>query len=234
MMNKVYCPGCSHPLIQRVFRDVLEANNLMDQTIGVFTEGCGKYIPANIPVDFIQSPSGRAPAVATGIKRACSDKMVFTYQGDGDITTGFNALCQAAIRGEKITVIFVNNCIEASLGGYMSLTTLVGQNTKTSPYGRSAEWFGKPVKITELIARLPGVAYAHRISLHTPESVKEAGPVIQEAIDYQLKGKGLTFIEILAMCPTKWEMSPLEAREYLIDKVIGAYPLGLYKRTVVK
>lgn len=233
-LYKDYCPGCSHGLIQKIILETLEENNLKEQSIGVYTDGCSKFISKFIPIDFIESPRGRAPSVATGIKRNCSDKIVFTYQGDGDVTTGLNSLCHAAIRGEKITVIFVNNCIQASTGGQMSLTTLVGQTTITTPYGRSAEWFGKPAKITEMISKLPGVAYAQRISVYSPSHVKESKIILKEAFDYQLEGKGLSFIEILAICPTHWNMTPLEARQWLIEKVILQYPLGLYKRTVAK
>ena len=234
MVYQDYCPGCSHGLIQRIIWETLGKNNLKEQSIGVYTNGCSKFISRHIPIDFIESPPGKAASVATGIKRSCSDKIVFTYQGDGDITTGLNSLMNAAIRGEKITVIFVNNCIQACTGGQMSLNTLVGQYTATTPYGRSAECFGKPARITEMVSKLPGVAYTQRISVHTPSHVKEAKIILKEAYDYQLEGKGLSFVEILALCPTYWAMTPLEARQWLIEKVIVQYPLGLYKRTVAK
>ena len=177
-----------------------------------------------------EAAHGRAPAVATGIKRVHTDTCVFTYQGDGDLASiGTNEIVHAAHRGEKLTVIFINNAIYGMTGGQMAPTTLVGQKTTTSPYGRSEEWSGAPIKVCEMLSQIPGTYYAERVALNSTANIIKAKKAITKAFKYQMEGHGLNIVEVLSTCPTNWGMSPVEALKWLEDNMIPYYPLGVYK-----
>lgn len=234
--NFSYCSGCSHGVIHRLIAEVIEEKGLQNQTIGICsTGGCSTFMYDYFNIDFIESPTGKAPAVATGVKKVHPDKIVFTYQGDGDLVgSGINEVIHAAARSEKFTIIYVNNLISAGSGGQMSPTTLVGQITSTNPYGRSYDRSGRPIKISELISNITGITYISRVSVHTPKEVKKAKEYLHEAIDYQISGRGLSLIEFLSLCPTFWQMTPLEAKKWMTEKLVYEYPLGLIKKVVTK
>lgn len=234
-VETIYCSGCFHGLINRLISEVIDKKNLRDKVIGVNTQGCSSFISDYMNIDFIEAPPGFAPSIASGIKNVHPDKIVFTYQGDGDLLSyGMNELINLANKGEKITVILVNNLVMAQTGGQMSPTSMVGQITETSPFGKSAEKNGKHMKISELISRLSGVAYVNRVTVDTNERIDKAKRAIEEAIEFQMEGKGFTFIEILAICPPYWDKSPVDSRKWLQETLINEFPLGLMKRTGVK
>lgn len=222
-----YCPGCTHGIIHRILGEVLEELNLLEDTIGVAPVGCAGFIEQYINVDFQGAPHGRAPAVATGIKRALPDKIVFTYQGDGDMAAiGSAEAIHAAARGEKITTIFVNNGIYGMTGGQMAPTTLIGQKTTTSPYGRESSHAGYPLDFPFLISNIPGAAYVASVSVDTPQNVLQAKKAIKKAFEIQIQGLGFTMISVLSTCPTNWGMSPTKALEWLQENMKNYYKLG--------
>jgi len=229
-VNTHYCPGCTHGIIHRLIAESIEELNLQERTIGVAPVGCAVFAYNYFNCDMQQASHGRAPAVATGIKRALPDSIVFTYQGDGDLASiGTAEIVHAAARGEKITVIFVNNAIYGMTGGQMAPTTLPGQVTTTSPYGRDVAHCGYPVKISEMLSTLDGANYIERVSVNNVKNVNAAKKAIKKAFQYQADGKGFSLIEVLSTCPTNWGVSPVEAIEWLEQNMLPYYPLGVYK-----
>ena len=225
-----FCPGCHHGTIHRIVAETLDEFDLARKTIGVASIGCSVFLYSYFDLDVVESPHGRAPAVATGVKRARPDRFVFTYQGDGDLAAiGTSEIIHAANRGEKITVIFVNNTTYGMTGGQMAPTTMPGQKTSTSPYGRDVTNDGKPFKMAELLSNLDGVAYAARVAVNSPKNVLQAKKVIKNAFQYQVEGKGFSFVEVLSACPTNWGMNALKANERVGSEMIPYFPLGVFK-----
>ena len=215
-----YCPGCTHGILHRLVAETIDELGVADKTIGVAPVGCAVFAYNYFNCDMYEAAHGRAPAVATGCKRVHPDACVFTYQGDGDLASiGAAEIVHAATRGEKITVIFVNNAIYGMTGGQMAPTSLIGQKTTTSPFGRSQEVNGNPIRVSEMLATLDGPAYIERVSLHD----------VKKAFEYQLAGKGFTMIEALSTCPTNWGLTPLEAAKWLETNMIPQYPLGVFR-----
>jgi len=227
-----FCPGCHHGNIHRLVAEAMDAFAIRDKTIGCASVGCSVFLYGYFDIDVVESPHGRAPAVATGVKRARPDRIVFTYQGDGDLAAiGTSEIIHAANRGEDITVIFVNNTTYGMTGGQMAPTTMPGQKTSTSPYGRDINNDGAPFKMAELLSNLDGVAFSARVAVNTPKNVLNAKKLINTAFQYQVERRGFSFIEALAACPTNWGMSPLAANERLGTEMIPYFPLGIYKNT---
>jgi len=227
-----YCPGCTHGVIHKLVAEAIDELGILDKTIGVVPVGCSVLAYKYFACDMFGAAHGRAPAVATGIKRTNSDKVVFTYQGDGDLAAiGTAEIVHAAARGENITSIFVNNCIYGMTGGQMAPTTLPGQITETSPYGRDVKQAGYPIRISEMISTLDGVCYVERVSVDTVPNILKAKKAIKKAFQNQLEGKGFSIIEVLSICPTNWGLTPSEAMQWLRDNMIPYYPLGVKKDT---
>lgn len=225
-----YCPGCTHGIIHRIIAEIIDELEIKDKTIGVAPVGCSVLAYEYFDCDMHEAAHGRAPAVATGIKRVHPDKVVFTYQGDGDFASiGTAESVHAANRGENITTIFVNNAIYGMTGGQMAPTSLIKQKTTTSPYGRDAGEAGYPIKITEMLALTDGAAYVSRVAVHKPKYIREAKKAIKKAFKMQLEGKGYSLVEVLSTCPTNWGMSPVEAIEWLDQNMMPIYPLGEIK-----
>ena len=225
-----YCPGCTHGIIHRLVAEVLEELGIGETAIGVAPVGCAVFAYDYFNCDMMEAAHGRAPAVATGAKRVHPDKAVFTYQGDGDLASiGAAEIVHAATRGEKITVIFVNNAIYGMTGGQMAPTTLPGQVTTTSPYGRDTNHCGFPVKVSEMLSTLNGPAYIERVSVHDVPNIKKAKAAIKKAFTLQMEGKGFTLVEVISSCPTNWGKTPKEALEWVKSDMLPAYPLGVYK-----
>lgn len=225
-----YCPGCTHGIIHRLIAEVLDELEVREQTIGVAPVGCAVLAYKYFNVDMQQAAHGRAPAVATGIKRVNPDKVVFTYQGDGDLAAiGTGEIIHAAARGEKFTTVFVNNAIYGMTGGQLAPTTLAGQNSTTSRDGRSPHSHGYPIRISEILATLEGAAYIARVSVHNPAEVVKAKKAIMTAFQAQIEGKGFTLVEVLSSCPTNWGLSPQEALTWVSTNMIPYYPLGVKK-----
>ena len=225
-----FCPGCMHSTVIKLIGEVLEEMDLVDRAACVLGIGCCGLHMDYIAYDNTTAPHGRACAVATGMKRSNPDSLVFTYQGDGDFASiGLAESISAANRGENITVIFINNGIYGMTGGQMAPTTLVGQKTTTSPYGRSEEWSGAPIKVCEMLSQIPDCYYAERVALNTTANIMKAKKAIKKAFQYQMEGHGLNIVEVLSTCPTNWGMSPVEAIKWLEDNMIPYYPLGVYK-----
>ncbi|MBR4157802.1 MAG: 2-oxoglutarate oxidoreductase [Oscillospiraceae bacterium] len=225
-----YCPGCTHGVIHRLVAEAIDELGLGEKTIGIAPVGCSVFAYKYFNCDMYEAAHGRAPAMATGAKRARPDACVFTYQGDGDLASiGTAEIVHAAHRGEKITTIFVNNAIYGMTGGQMAPTTLVGQKTTTSPYGRDEAWCGKPIRISEMLATIEGSAYIERVALNNNANIIKAKKAIKKAFEYQMEGKGFSLIEVLSTCPTNWGLSPVEAMKWLEDNMIPYYPLGVFK-----
>ena len=226
-----YCPGCTHGIIHRLVAEVIDELGIEGRTIGVAPVGCSVMAYDYFTCDFIQAPHGRAPAVATGVKRADPENnIVFTYQGDGDLAAiGTAETVHAAARRENITVIFVNNAIYGMTGGQMAPTTLPGQVTQTSPYGRDVETVGYPIKVCELLSNVDGAAYLERVSVNNPTNVRKAKAAIKKAFQNQIDGKGFSLIEVVSTCPTNWGMTPVKALQWLEENMLPYYPLGVYK-----
>ncbi|HEX7473107.1 MAG TPA: thiamine pyrophosphate-dependent enzyme [Candidatus Limnocylindrales bacterium] len=223
-----YCPGCGHGIVHRLVAELLDEMDLGPRTIGVGSVGCSVFASDYLAVDFVESPHGRAPAVATGVRRARPDAFVFTYQGDGDLAAiGTAEIVHAAARGERISVIFVNNGIYGMTGGQMAPTTLLGQRTTSSPAGREARTEGYPIPITEMLALLPGVAYAARGSIADPQLVGRTKAMLRRAFEVQLADAGFSIVEVLSTCPVGWGMTPTESMEHLARDVVQTYPLGV-------
>ncbi len=229
MTDKVlsYCPGCGHGTTHRLVMEVIDELGAQANTIGIAPVGCSVLAYEFMDIDMQEAAHGRAPALATAIKRLMPDKLVFTYQGDGDLAAiGTGETIHAANRGENITIIFVNNGIYGMTGGQMAPTTLPGMKSSTSPYGRDIKTMGYPLKITELIARLPGTYFVTRQAVHTPANVRKAKKAIRKAFDLQKQNKGLTFVEIVSNCNSGWKMTPVKANQWMVDNMFPFYPLG--------
>ena len=225
-----YCPGCPHGIIHRLVAEAIDELGLQDKAIGIAPVGCAVFAYDYFNCDMMEAAHGRAPAVATGIKRVQPQKAVFTYQGDGDLASiGTAEIVHAATRGEKITVIFVNNAIYGMTGGQMAPTTLPGQVTTTSPYGRDVSHCGYPVRVSEMLSTLNGPAYIERVSVHDVPHIKKAKAAIKKAFQLQMEGRGFTLVEVLSTCPTNWGKTPKEAFEWLKSDMLPTYPLGVYK-----
>jgi 2-oxoglutarate ferredoxin oxidoreductase subunit beta len=225
-----YCPGCTHGVIHKLVAEVMDELDILDKTIGVAPVGCSVLAYKYFACDMFEAAHGRAPAVATGIKRTNSDKVVFTYQGDGDLAAiGTAEIVHAAARGENITSIFVNNCIYGMTGGQMAPTTLPGQVTETSPYGRDVKQAGHPIRVSEMISTLTGASYVERVSVDTVPNIIKAKKAIKKAFQNQLEGKGFSMVEVLSICPTNWGLTPAESMQWLKDNMIPYYPLGVKK-----
>ena len=225
-----YCPGCTHGIIHRLICEVIDEMGIEGETIGICPVGCSVMAYDYFAFDVIEAPHGRAPAVATGVKRALPDRFVFTYQGDGDLAAiGTAETVHSATRGENIVVIFVNNTIYGMTGGQMAPTTIPGQVTQTTPYGRDPKTAGLPVKICEMLSALDGVALAQRTSVDSVAHIRETKKAIQKAFDNQKNNRGFSIVEILSTCPTNWGLDPAESMERLRKEVIPYFPLGVYK-----
>ena len=225
-----YCPGCTHGIIHRLVAEVIDELGIQGKTVGIASVGCSVMAYDYFDVDMVQAAHGRAPAVATGVKRANPENIVFTYQGDGDLAAiGTAETVHSAARGENITVIFVNNAIYGMTGGQMAPTSLPGQITQTSPYGRDTSKVGFPLKVCELLSNVDGAAYLERVAVNNVKNVKAAKKAIKKAFTYQTEGKGFTLIEVLSTCPTNWGLSPVNALKWLEENMIPYYPLGVYK-----
>ncbi len=223
-----YCPGCGHGIIHRLIAEVLEELGVAGRTIAVAPVGCSVFAYEYLSLDWCEAPHGRAPAVATGIRRVRPDAFVLTYQGDGDLAAiGTGEIVHAAARGELITAVFVNNGIYGMTGGQMAPTTLLGQKTTSSPAGREASLAGYPVPMTEMLAVLPGVAYAARGSIADPSAIGRTKAMIRKACQAQLGGEGFAIVEVLSNCPVGWGMTAPESIQYLKDVVVATYPLGV-------
>jgi 2-oxoglutarate ferredoxin oxidoreductase subunit beta len=228
-----YCPGCGHGIVHRLVAEVIDELGVAERTIGVAPVGCAVFAYQYFNLDGCEAAHGRAPAMATGLKRVLPDHVVFTYQGDGDLASiGGNEILHTAARGEAITVIFVNNGLFGMTGGQMAPTTPLGGVTTSSPAGRSAMQHGYPIHIPEMLATMQGVAYAVRRSLHTPAEIKRAKKALRAAFLCQLQGRGLSIVEILSTCPTNWRLSADAALTYIRDQVLPIYPLGDFKAPV--
>ena len=222
-----YCPGCGHGTAHRLVMEVVEELNAQEETIGIAPVGCSVLAYEFMDIDMQQAAHGRAPALATAIKRLYPEKYVFTYQGDGDLAAiGTAETIHACNRGENITIIFVNNGIYGMTGGQMAPTTLPGMRSSTSPYGRDVETMGAPLKMTELVAQLPGTYFVTRQAVHTPSAVRKAKKAIRKAFENQKLKKGLSFVEIVSNCNSGWKMTPNQSNEWMVDNMFPYYPLG--------
>ena len=225
-----YCPGCTHGIIHRLVAEAIDELGIEGKTVGIAPVGCAVLAYNYFNCDMIEAAHGRAPAVATGCKRANPDNVVFTYQGDGDLASiGTAEIVHAAARRENITVIFVNNAIYGMTGGQMAPTSLPGQVTQTSPYGRDVKTVGYPVKVCEMLSQVDGAAYLERVAVNSVKHVKAAKKAILKAFQNQLDGKGFSLIEVISSCPTNWGMTPKKALEWVESDMIPYYPLGVYK-----
>ena len=227
-----YCPGCHHGIIHKLIAETLEELNLTDEVIAVCPVGCSVFAGNYFNFDTQEAAHGRAPAVATGIKRTHPTQPVFTYQGDGDLASiGCAEIVHAAMRGEKITTIFINNAIYGMTGGQMAPTTLIGQKATTAPKGRTKEQAGMPIRMAEMLSTLDGCVYAERVCVTDIPHLNKAKKAIRKAFEKQMAGEGFTFVEVLSTCPTNWGMSPLKAKQWLMDNMVPYYPLGVIKET---
>jgi len=222
-----YCPGCGHSKANQLVAEVIDELGIQSEVIGVAPVGCAVFMSNYMNYDMQEAAHGRATAVATGIKRVLPEKYVFTYQGDGDLAAiGTAETIHSCNRGENITIIFINNAIYGMTGGQMAPTSLLGMKTSTSPYGRDVVTMGTPIKITEMIAQLPGTYYVTRQSVHTPANVRKTKKAIRKAFEYQKLNKGTTFVEIVSNCPSNWKLTPLESNKWLEENMLPYYPLG--------
>jgi 2-oxoglutarate ferredoxin oxidoreductase subunit beta len=225
-----YCPGCTHGIIHRLVGEVLEELDVLGDSIGVAPVGCSVLAYDYFNLDMHEASHGRAPAVATGIKRVFPDKVVFTYQGDGDLASiGTAEIVHVAHRAEKITTIFVNNAIYGMTGGQMAPTTLIGQKATTCQDGRSEEHSGMPLKVSEMLSTIHGAAFVERVSVHNAPAIRKAKKAIKKAFECQLKGEGFSIVEVLSTCPTNWGISPVESLKWLEANMIPYYPLGNFR-----
>jgi 2-oxoglutarate/2-oxoacid ferredoxin oxidoreductase subunit beta len=225
-----YCPGCHHGTVHRLVAECLEEMGLVEKTIAVSAIGCSVFLYNYLKVDTVEAPHGRAPAVATGVKRARGDKFVFTYQGDGDLASiGLAEIMHCANRGERVSVVFVNNTVYGMTGGQMAPTTLIGQKTTTCPGGRCADREGLPMRMAEIMAQLGGVAYSARAAVDSVAHLRKAKKAIRRAFEVQTSGQGFGFVEILASCPTNWRMDPVKAHRRIAAELIPYFPLGVFK-----
>ena len=225
-----YCPGCTHGIVHRMICEVLDELDIQQETVGVAPVGCAALMYGYIDTDFIEAPHGRAPAIATGFKRIRPDRVIFTYQGDGDLASiGMAESIHAANRGENITVIFINNGIYGMTGGQMAPTTLIGMKASTAPKGRIAEEHGYPMHMCEILNQLTAPAYLVRTSCNTPQNVIKTKQAIHKAFQNQLDGKGFSMVEIVTNCPTNWGLDPLDSLKFIEEKMLPEYPLGVIR-----
>ncbi len=227
-----YCPGCHHSIVHRILCEVIDELNLRERAIGIASIGCACFIYNYIDVDIVEAPHGRSCSAGTGIKRARPDLVVFTYQGDGDFAAiGLGDSLHAAARGELITAIMINNTVYGMTGGQASPTTLIGQKTTTTPFGRRPEDQGYPLKVAEILANFEGVAFAARVAVNAPKRVLEAKKAITKAFLAQLENKGFGYVEVLSACPINWKMDPLSATKH-VDRLIEIFPLGVFREVL--
>jgi len=222
-----YCPGCSHGVVHKILMEVVEELGIQEDVIGIAPVGCAVFAYDYMNIDMQEAAHGRAPAVATGIKRVLPNKYVFTYQGDGDLAAiGTGEIIHAANRGENILVVFINNGTYGMTGGQMAPTTISGMKTTTTPYGRDISVTGHPLKITELIAQLPGAYYVSRHAVYNTSTIRKLKKAIEASFNYQKLNKGTCFIEVVSNCPSGWRMSPVESNKWLVEHMLPFYPLG--------
>jgi 2-oxoglutarate ferredoxin oxidoreductase subunit beta len=225
-----YCPGCTHGVAHRLIAEVIDEMGIREKTIGVAPVGCSVFAYNYFDCDFVEAAHGRAPAMATGIKRVLPDRIVFSYQGDGDLASiGMGEIMHTAARGVNITVIFINNAIYGMTGGQMAPTTLPGQKTTSSPNGRDVEQMGFPLKMAELLSGLEGAGYVVRRSLHDPKNIRLSKKAIRLAFETQVRGLGFSMVELLSSCPTNWGLTPLNALKWIEEHMVPAFPLGDFK-----
>ena len=225
-----YCGGCGHGIINKLIGEIIEEENLVEKTVLIWPIGCSVYADKYFKADSICALHGRAPAVGTGLKRSCPEDLVIVYQGDGDmVSEGMAEIMHAGIRGEKFTVIFVNNAIYGMTGGQMAPTTLMDQVTTTTPYGRAEVNTGNPVNMAEIIGNLPECYYSERVTVNSPANIRKTKAAIKKAFKYQMEGKGLSFVEILSPCPTGWKVKPVQAIKWIDDVFTKQFPLGVFK-----
>lgn len=225
-----YCPGCTHGVAHRLIAEVIDEMGVRDKTIGVAPVGCSVFAYNYFDCDFVEAAHGRAPAMATGVKRLLPDRIVFTYQGDGDLASiGMAEIMHAAARGENITVIFINNAIYGMTGGQMAPTTLPGQKTTSSPSGRDVEQMGFPIKMCEALSTMEGSGYVVRRSLHDPKNIRLAKKAIRLAFEAQIRGLGFSMVELLSSCPTNWGVTPRDALIWIEEHMVPVYPLNDFK-----
>jgi 2-oxoglutarate ferredoxin oxidoreductase subunit beta len=225
-----YCPGCGHGIIHRLIAEVVDELGIQGKTVGVAPVGCSVFAYWYFNFDFSQAAHGRAPAVATGIKRTRPDKIVFSYQGDGDLAAiGTAEIVHAANRGENMCVFFVNNAIYGMTGGQMAPTSLVGQKTQTSPYGRNPEDVGHPILVSEMLSTLKGVEYIERTTIYNVPGIKKTKKAIMKCFQNQLDKKGFSMVEILSTCPTNWGMTPVQSMQWVKENMLPVFPLGVFK-----
>jgi 2-oxoglutarate ferredoxin oxidoreductase subunit beta len=225
-----YCPGCTHGIAHRLTAEVLEELGILGRTIGVASVGCSVFAYHYIACDFVSAAHGRAPAVATGLKRVLPERIIFTYQGDGDLASiGLAEVLHAAARGEKITVIFINNAIYGMTGGQMAPTSPMGMVTSSSPGGRNPQQMGYPIRVSELVAQMEGAVYVARRSLHNPTEIRKAKKALHLAFEHQIAGHGFTMVELLSNCPTNWGLTPIESLRWIEERMIPVFPLGEFK-----
>ena len=225
-----YCPGCGHSMIHRIMTELIDEMNLQDKTVGIPPPGCSVFAYNYFDIDMAESAHGRGAALATGLKRACPETIVFTYQGDGDLAAiGTAETLHAANRGENITAIFVNNAVYGMTGGQMAPTTLLSQKTTTTPYGRDYKMEGYPIRMSEILALIKGSAYIERVAVNSPANIKKAKKAIRKAFQVQIDCLGFSLVEILSPCPTNWKMSPVESWKWIDEVMVKEFPLGVIK-----
>ena len=225
-----YCGGCGHGIINKLIGEIIEEENLVEKTVLIWPIGCSVYADKYFKADSVCALHGRAPAMGTGVKRSCPEDLVIVYQGDGDLVSEVMAeIMHAGIRGEKFTVVFVNNSIYGMTGGQMAPTTLMDQVTTTTPYGRHEENTGNPVNMAEIIGNLPECYYSERVTVNSPANIRKTKAAIKKAFKYQMEGKGLSFVEILSPCPTGWKMKPVQAIKHIDEEITKQFPLGVFK-----
>lgn len=225
-----YCPGCTHGIINNIIGEVLEELNILNKSIGIASVGCSVLMYDYLSCDFISASHGRAPAVATAVSRLLKDRVVFTYQGDGDLAAiGMSEIIHAALRGENIVVIFINNCTYGMTGGQMAPTTLKGQITETTPYGREVDSHGFPVKVCELLETIEGIRYLERVSTHNVREVMKAKKAIKKAFEYVKNGEGFSFVEILSICPTNWGKNIYDSLKWVEENMVKEFELKVFK-----
>ena len=225
-----YCPGCTHGIVHRLVAEVMDELGIEGKTVGIAPVGCSVMAYNYFNCDMIEAAHGRAPAVATGVKRALPENVVFTYQGDGDLASiGMAETVHAAARNENITIIFINNAIYGMTGGQMAPTSLPGQVTQTSPYGRDTDHCGFPIKVCEMLSEVDGAEYLERVAVNNVKNVRKAKAAIKKAFENQINGVGFSLIEVVSTCPTNWGLTPEAALQFVEEKMIPYYPLGVYK-----
>jgi 2-oxoglutarate ferredoxin oxidoreductase subunit beta len=230
-----YCPGCGHSIAHRLCCEVIDELGIHDRAIGVPPPGCSVFAYYYFDVDMVESAHGRGAAVATGIKRACPDSIVFTYQGDGDLSAiGTTETVHAANRGENITAIFINNAVYGMTGGQMAPTTMLGMKTTTSPFGRDGHFDGFPIKMSEILGQVQGTCYIERVAVNSPANIRKAKKAIKKAFQCQIDGLGYALVEILSPCPTNWKMTPVESCKWVDNVMSKEFPLGIIKDTTGK